>query len=275
MHVKKLEYPSPMNLIRNLTFGALFASLAHAFVPSKFLNADTHLMSTVGSSPPMSTVDDDSDGTENKEHNLVNENASLILGKMPSTLGVVSEADRAEINELLLKLEAMNPTTSKPAYSPLLNGLWKLKYSGGYVSEGALPSPSRQVALFLYSGGYSPGMFALSLAESIPNDLVSIGELEIEICENQPRVQASLKIKSPLVNSSIKVNTRLETKSDYRLRETYESVEAMGQRVEVPKPLQYSRDLFITYLDEDLLVVRDGSGIPECLVRSNGNLPFL
>lgn len=34
-----------------------------------------------------------------------------------------------------------------------------------------------------------------------------------------------------------------------------------------PPPLRYSRSLFITYLDEDLLVVRDESGCPEILTK--------
>ena len=78
---------------------------------------------------------------------------SNVLDLIPTTIGDVSESSRAQINEILYKLEALNPT-SAPARSSLLNGQWELKYSGGYVSEGALDSPTRQIALFLYSGGY-------------------------------------------------------------------------------------------------------------------------
>jgi hypothetical protein len=78
---------------------------------------------------------------------------SNVLDTIPSTLGEVSESDRAVINEVILKLEALNPTVD-PALSPLLNGEWELRYSGGYSSEGALQSPTRQLGLFLYSGGY-------------------------------------------------------------------------------------------------------------------------
>jgi hypothetical protein len=41
----------------------------------------------------------------------------------------------------------------------------------------------------------------------------------------------------------------------------------LGQNVDIPEALQYSRDLYIAYLDEDILIVRDGSGVPEILVR--------
>lgn len=44
--------------------------------------------------------------------------------------------------------------------------------------------------------------------------------------------------------------------------------------MELPEILQYSRDLFVTYVDEDLLVVRDGSGVPELLVRPSMTTPM-
>jgi hypothetical protein len=44
--------------------------------------------------------------------------------------GAADASNRAEINELVLKLEPMNPTESA-ASSPLLNGVWELLYTGG------------------------------------------------------------------------------------------------------------------------------------------------
>jgi len=192
--------------------------------------------------------------------------ASTVLDLIPTTLGEVSESTRAEINEVLFKLEALNPT-NEPAQSSLLNGEWELKYSGGYVSEGAMDSPTRQIALFLYSGGYSPGIFAISLARKLPAGLVSVGDLKINIFEQQPRIQASVDLSLPIGESSVQVKAALMAESEIRLRETYESAEVMGKTIEIPELLQYSRELYVTYLDDDLLVVRDGSGIPELLVR--------
>lgn len=40
------------------------------------------------------------------------------------------------MNELMLKLEPMNPT-EKPARSPVLNGVWEFLYTGG-ISPGTL-----------------------------------------------------------------------------------------------------------------------------------------
>jgi hypothetical protein len=41
----------------------------------------------------------------------------------------------------------------------------------------------------------------------------------------------------------------------------------LDRNIELPKELQYARDMYVTYVDEDLLIIRDGSGVPEVLVR--------
>lgn len=122
---------------------------------------------------------------ENKPSTASESVVSSILDYLPGSLassGEMTSEDRAAINESILKLEALNPTED-PVYSPLINGVWMLKYAGGY-SESKLPSPTRDLALFLYSGGYSPGLFALTLAQKLPPQLVELGDLEI--CESKP-----------------------------------------------------------------------------------------
>jgi len=193
-----------------------------------------------------------------------------LMDLIPSSVGLApSEEKRADINEALLKLEALNPTP-EPATSVLLNGVWELSYAGLYSSNGALPSPTRQVALFLYSGGYSPGLFALQLAKQLPSNLVDVvGSLDITISREAPRVEAKAKVKTLLGGSStVTVKSNLEVVSDIRMRETYESATVLGGNVlDLPGFLQYSREIYVTYLDEDLLVIRDGSGVPELLIR--------
>ena len=66
---------------------------------------------------------------------------------------------------------------------------------------------------------------------------------------------------------AIEVKARLEEDSGLRFTEIYESASVLGQTVELPGALQYSRDLYVSYVDEDILVVRDGAGVPEILVR--------
>lgn len=133
-----------------------------------------------------------------------------------------------------------------------------------------MASPTRQLALFLYSGGYSPGIFCYKLAQGLPKAVFdSTSPLEIAIARSQPRITASLDVKllNGAVDSTVAVKARLEVASGIRLRESYESITVMGREQTIPAPLQYARDLYVTYVDEDLLIVRDASGIPEVLVR--------
>jgi hypothetical protein len=207
---------------------------------------------------------------ESEEYPPTTEEAfvSTVIDLLPSTLGEVDSDTRSAINEALYSLEALNPTVN-PTMSPLLNGVWELRYVGGYTSDWALPSPTRQLALFLYSGGYSPGVFALGLAQKLPSALVDVGDLEISISREQPRIEASISVSLLGSESDVKVTARLETLSGVRLRETYEAATVLGRDVEIPKQLQYQRELYVTFVDDELLVVRDGSGVPEVLVRKS------
>ena len=113
-------------------------------------------------------------------------------------------------------------------------------------------------------------MFAYTLAQSLPKQLVETDSLEIQISRENPRVEASIGVKllGGAVDGSVTVKARLDAESGMRLRETYESASVLGQAArEIPAFLQYARDLYVTYVDEDLLIVRDGSGVPEVLVR--------
>jgi hypothetical protein len=69
-------------------------------------------------------------------------------------------------------------------------------------------------------------------------------------------------------SNEVLVKTNLDIVSDVRMTETYESASVLGQKIDLPQALQYSREFYITYLDEDVLVVRDASGTPEILVRN-------
>mmetsp|Transcript_2735 Transcript_2735/g.3689 ORF Transcript_2735/g.3689 Transcript_2735/m.3689 type:complete len:303 (-) Transcript_2735:102-1010(-) len=203
---------------------------------------------------------------------------SNLMDLMPaSATAEVSSETRAAINEALYQLEKLNPT-KETTVSPLINGVWDLKYAGGYSTEGALASPTRQLALFLYSGGYSPGLFVLStLQRLLPGGVVELQNMEVSITRSQPRVEASVqfRIGNGSFTGTAKVVSRLETMTTVRMKETYESASFQGNSpIEIPSLLQYSRDIYVTYVDEDILIVRDDSGVPEVLVRKEKVFPF-
>jgi hypothetical protein len=190
------------------------------------------------------------------------------VGGMDST---VTESKRLLVNELLLALEAGNPTEA-PAESSLLNGEWELRYNGGYGTGNVDWSPTRQLALFMYAGGYSPAAFGMQLANVLPDEFFEVGTPTIQISRYQPRVEARSQVKIANFASDVTITSNLQTETGVRLRETNSAVSVttgsdLPNSFDLPQELQYSRNLYVTYLDDELLVVRDETGVPEILFR--------
>lgn len=161
-----------------------------------------------------------------------------------------SPMKRASVNELLLRLEALNPTPM-PAYSSLLNGAWE----------------------FLWTGGISPGILGLQLASRLStyaSGAVEVGETVLTISRAQPRVEVQTSLKVFGRENRINIRTRLEPASGLRLEETYTEASMGNLRVPFPDQEQiFKRPLFVSYLDDDLLVVRDSFGAPDILMRKD------
>ena len=110
---------------------------------------------------------------DNKPSSAAEATVSSLMDYLPpSVTAGISAEDRASINEAILKLEALNPTED-PVYSSELNGVWTLRYAPRDISNFSLGA---------VSGGYSPGLLALGLAQKLPGALVELGELEICKC---------------------------------------------------------------------------------------------
>jgi hypothetical protein len=102
------------------------------------------------------------DGLMNKLFNLFPSTHAFFVNNPSDD---TAEETRRTINEMIVRLEksidattTASSTTTNPTSSPLLNGVWELRYVGGYTPTPFAISPTRQLALFLYSGGYSPGV---------------------------------------------------------------------------------------------------------------------
>ena len=188
-----------------------------------------------------------------------------LLSVVGTAVGDVSSDLRASVTELLLSLEPANPTED-PATSPLLNGVWDVAFSG--YAPGPLNSPTRPLALALYAGGFTPGVAGLSVLRMLPDGLADVGDLTITIRRDQPRVEASTSVTFAGVGAQeLKVATTLEAETGVRLKETYASLSSFGRDGDGPSNLRYERTLYVTYLDDELLVCRDDSGVPEVLLR--------
>ena len=166
-----------------------------------------------------------------------------------------AKPDRAVVGEILLALEAQNPTRS-PATSALLNGKWK----------------------FLYSSAASPGLKGLMLllrgAKGAPKspsgaELVDVQDTFLTIGAEQPRASAEVKVRVLSFENTIKLASRLEAESAVRLVETYDAAESSQGNLRLPfsSPVSYKRSVLISYLDEEMLVVRDALGRPDVLMR--------
>merc|ERR1719238_2195975 len=142
-----------------------------------------------------------------------------------------SKPDKSVVGEILLALEAQNPTRS-PATSALLNGKWK----------------------FLYATGASPGLKGLMLllrgAKSAPKspsgaDLVDVQDTYLTIGPEQPRATAEVTVRLLSFENTIKLSTKLETESAVRLVETYDAAESeyMALRLPFQSPVQYKRSV--------------------------------
>jgi len=163
--------------------------------------------------------------------------------------------DKAVVGEILLALEARNPTLS-PATSSLLNGKWKM----------------------LYASGTSPGLKALQLllkaGNSAPKspsgaDLVDIEDAFITISVEQPRATSSIRTRVLSFENTVKLSSRLEAESAVRLVETYDSAQSELGNLRLPfqSPVQYKRSVLVSYLDDEILVIRDAFGRPDVLMR--------
>merc|ERR1719155_375696 len=131
-----------------------------------------------------------------------------------------AKADKAVVGEILLALEAQNPTLS-PATSPLLNGKWK----------------------FMYASGASPGLKALMLllrgAKQAPKspsgaDVVDVKDTYLTIGSSQPRATAEVKVRVLSFENTIKLASRLEAESAVRLVETYDAAESEYMSLRLP-----------------------------------------
>eukprot|EP01039_Chlorochromonas_danica_P003673 gene3673-4019_t len=155
-----------------------------------------------------------------------------------------SGLSRAEINELVLQLEKRNPTY-EPAYSPLLNGVWEI------VSASI----------------FSPGLIGYQAMKTIPSGILNVEDLTITISSVKPRVKAATKIKIANMHVEVSVTTDLQPETGIRLTESYESGKLGPFELPLTTVKTFSRELLVSYLDEDLLIVRDALGTPEILRR--------
>ncbi|KAF3442642.1 hypothetical protein FNV43_RR16558 [Rhamnella rubrinervis] len=193
--------------------------------------------------------------------------------------GKTTEIQRIDVNERITGLERLNPTP-RPTTSPFLEGRWNFEWFG--------------------SGG--PGLFAARfIFERFPSNLANLSNMDLAIKDGSAKITANLKLLSTIESKFI-LSTRLSVEGPLRMKEEYfegileiptvieervpEQLKgALGQAVttiqQLPLPIRdaftgglkvplngtFQRFFMISYLDDEILIVRDTSGLPEVLTR--------
>ncbi|XP_010504738.1 PREDICTED: probable plastid-lipid-associated protein 9, chloroplastic [Camelina sativa] len=193
--------------------------------------------------------------------------------------GKITDVQRIDVNERITSLERLNPTP-RPTTSPYLEGRWS----------------------FEWFGSNTPGQLATRVIfERFPSALVSLSTMDIVIKDNNTKATANIKLLNSIENKII-LSSKLTIEGPLRMKEEYlegilESPTVIEEAVpeqlrgllgqasttlqQLPQPIKdtlanglriplggtYQRFFMISYLDDEILIIRDTAGVPEVLTR--------
>lgn len=193
--------------------------------------------------------------------------------------GKVTDLQRIDVMERITVLERLNPTP-RPTTSPYLEGRWDFEWFGS---------------------GTPASSAARLLLERFPTSLASLSKMEVLLKDTYAKITAYLTLLNS-VESKLILSSKLSVQGPLRFKEEYfegflepptvieEAVpeqlrSAVGQAVsavqQLPVPLWdamssgitvplsgiFERKFVISYLDEEILIIRDAFGVPEVLTR--------
>ncbi|CAK9053110.1 Putative plastid-lipid-associated protein 13 [Durusdinium trenchii] len=152
------------------------------------------------------------------------------------------------------------------------------RYAGSYA-PGLLSSPTRELALFLYSaepptpvtdwsGGFSLGNALTSFASGFWGQSfgVKLGSKKVEIMGGRD-VEAQAEIEVAGKKETLRYKAELMPLSASRMSEEVVSLKLPEPIGNQDLPLELRRSILVTYLDEEMMIVRDESGVAEVLVK--------
>ncbi|XVE96104.1 hypothetical protein REPUB_Repub02eG0192400 [Reevesia pubescens] len=186
---------------------------------------------------------------------------------------------RIDVNERITGLERLNPT---PRGLPF----WKLN------------------GTFEWFGSGSPRLFAARIIfERFPSTLAKLSKMDLLLKDGYANVTAYLKLLNSIESkftlfTIVSIEGPLRMKEEYiegifesptvveetmqgQLKGAYSQAftnvqqlpipirDAMANGLRVPLSGTFQRLLMISYLDEEILIIRDTAGIPEVLTRSD------
>ena len=140
------------------------------------------------------------------------------------------------------------------------------------------PPPQRQVEVPVRVGrvarpqGAAAAPKGAKAAPKSPSgaDLVDVQDTFLTIGTEQPRATSETQVRILSFENTIKLSSRLEAESAVRLVETYDQAASDYMDLKLPltsSPASYKRSVLVSYLDDEMMVVRDALGRPDVLVR--------
>ncbi|XP_027365835.1 probable plastid-lipid-associated protein 13, chloroplastic [Abrus precatorius] len=193
--------------------------------------------------------------------------------------GKTTEWQKIDVNERITGLERLNPSP-RPTTSPFLEGRWNFEWFG--------------------SG--SPGLFAARfIFEIFPSSLANLSKMDAFIKDGNAKITANMRLLNS-IESKVILSTKLSVEGPLRMKEEYvegvlvsptiieervpEQLKgALGQAnnalQQLPAPIRdpvasglkvplsgsFQRLFMISYLDEEILIIRNTAGMPEVLTR--------
>ncbi|XP_057496636.1 probable plastid-lipid-associated protein 13, chloroplastic isoform X4 [Actinidia eriantha] len=186
---------------------------------------------------------------------------------------------RIDVNERIIDLERLNPTT-RPTTSSFLEGRWNLEWFGA-------GSPEFFATRFIF--------------QSFPSTLANLSKVDLVIKDQYAKITAIMRLLNS-IESKFTVSTQLSVEGPLRMKEEYvEGVlelpqvdeatipeqlrdafgqaastaqqlpvpirDAMASGLKVPLGGTFRRIFIISYLDDEILIIRDSAGVPEVLTR--------
>ncbi|KAK4800524.1 hypothetical protein SAY86_021011 [Trapa natans] len=193
--------------------------------------------------------------------------------------GKTTDMQRIDVNEMIIGLERLTPTP-RPTTSPFLEGRWNFEWFG--------------------SG--NPGLLAARLIfERLPPTLANLSKMDVVIKDGYTNITANMKLLN-MVESNFELLTKFSVEGPMRMKEEYvegtfgtptiieETIpdqlkgalgQATGAIQQLPLPIRdaissglkiplsgtFQRLFMISYLDEEILIIRNTDGVAEVLTR--------
>ncbi|XP_031281513.1 probable plastid-lipid-associated protein 13, chloroplastic isoform X2 [Pistacia vera] len=196
--------------------------------------------------------------------------------------GKTTNMQQIDVNERITSLERLNPSP-RPTTSPFLEGRWNIEWFGS---------------------GSPVVVAARSIFGRFPPTLANLSKMDIMIKDGYGKVTANLKLLNS-IESKIIFSSKLSVEGPLRMKEEYvEGIfesprvieEALPEQLKgvfnqavstvqqlpgsirdvvdsglrIPLSGSFQRLFMISYLDEEILIIRDTAGIPEVLTRLDG-----